>query len=160
MNDLRRWIELCGGAALRESVGDEIHQTLSELDLPRKILPAGTVLYHGTDRPRTSWNPRNQMIWSPGWFGLDIVTARDYAKWQRSGELGRPYIIEYKTTRDLSLADISGQSADDVITHLYDDYTSDDIAQTVLALGFDGWISPPEVMIGDVDSLRFVRTTR
>ena len=125
--------------------------------LKTTLLPMGTRLFHGTDRPVKDWNPETQSIWLPAWFGLTLNIAVNYAKFQRSSANGKPYVIEFVTTQPLELLDASGDEMSEHMDELYDDLMVDEVAGEALAKGFEGWIIPNvEVMIG-VDAMRFVK---
>jgi hypothetical protein len=147
--NMRHFISLC------ES---HLSDAFEGIDKPTLVLPAGTVLFHGTDRPASEWDPRVDPIWGPAWFGADFEVANSYAKFQRSGENGEPYIIQYSTNRSLKLLEASAPEIAAVMDELYDTYMTDEIAGAMHDLGFEGWhIKDTEVMIADGNALDFVK---
>lgn len=135
--------------ALLESINEsQIEAEFRQFDLPSFSLPRGTTLYHGTDRPSSEWDYESDPIFLPAWFGLDLGVAKQYAGFQRSGSSGPPVILTYRTTRDMDLLEASGQELSEFMDELYGNYTTDEIAESVCSLGFDGWhIKDTEVML-------------
>lgn len=128
------------------------------MPLEKFVLPANTPLFHGTDRPLESWNPAEEEIWTPAWFGLTKRVAKEYATFRRSSEKGKPVVYEFVTTHPLNLLEGSEEPIKGLMDELYGSYTTDDISGWVLALGYEGWhIKSIEVMIGYSDMIRFVR---
>ena len=133
------------------------------LDVPREtlVLPAGTMVFHGTDRPLDEWDPRTELIYDMAWFGATFQVANDYAKFKRSGSLGKPYVIQYRTNRNLNLLEASSPEWAAKLDALYGDYTTDEIAEAVCQLGFEGWhIKDQEIMIADGDAVDFVKVLK
>jgi hypothetical protein len=138
---------------------DDITNAFAGIRLPEKLLPAGTPIYHGTDQPASEWNPSEDPIHAPAWFGLDAKVAIDYAKYARSGSGGDPYYIECKTTAPLNLLDLGTIETGAIFQNLIDNYTTSDIATCVLRMGYDGWyIQDEEIMIGHEGDFEFVAT--
>lgn len=114
------------------------------------ILPAGTILHHGTDG---NWDPATSQIRGPAWFGdedmassYNLVMGHDL-----------PTVLVYETVRPLRLLDVSaGTPAGAELAAMWDDeVVPSDMAHACEAAGYEGWFETGgEVMICDGDDVR------
>lgn len=156
VNEIRR----LAGLPIKEDI-NELVKVFRKYASPENTytLSVGTTLFHGTDRD--SFNPREDNLYEPAWLTVNPRTALDYARYQRSGEMGQPRILEYKTVNPLNLLDVTRAPLSDLIDELLGSYISDEIADAVCAIGYDGWfIEDEEIMVCNSDAIAFVGEER
>jgi GNAT superfamily N-acetyltransferase len=109
-------------------------------------LPAGTRLFHGTDA-RSSF----KMLAGPAWLTESIDTAQLWVGWKEAGGGGKRRILEYETTRDLKLVNVTARSQWQNLGDLLMDDPEPCIwtlADRVKEEGYDGWwIRDSEIMV-------------
>ncbi len=118
--------------------------------LPTIILPAQTILYHGTESSAAFDIPRG-----PAWFTRDEMKAARWAGWQQTTPInvakGRRRVLVCRTRRDLRLYD--ARSYDNFLrlaAHFIPDEEPEDASPWELARrvrGADGWDGRNEILI-------------
>jgi hypothetical protein len=110
---------------------------------PKKVLPAGTVLHHGTDNPTDFEIPNGPCAW----FTIDDGAAKEWAGWANQGDSyykGRKRVLSYETTRDLTLYDITdARTYYELAFALTGDpeHGHMDVAAHLAETGAEGWMS-------------------
>jgi hypothetical protein len=129
---------------------------------PKKILPAGTSLFHGTDSEGDY-----DMVDGPAWFAHDHDTAEEWAGWAYTPPEGRTKgdkrVLEFVTTQDVELFDIEEPSTYFELNFTINgdpEYPHMDFARTLIAKTGLGWYSFNEIMLPDPAAvLRPVQTS-
>lgn len=127
----------------------------------KTILPAGTIVFHGTSAPELIEDPD-----SPDegfWVSESEEVARFFAD-RHATEGDRQVIITYRLTRDVELCDIrsSAQLKELAVEHDLDLCSADSMRETVLLAGLPGWIiqnnypTGSDILISDVRFLEAV----
>lgn len=125
---------------------------------PRKTIPAGTKLFHGTDAPGKDFRiPRG-----PAFFAWDQTIAHKWAGWTThahtpADRYSDKRVIEYVTTRDIELLDLDAVPNDrrgdgwarwcEMITGELDELGPQIVAAKLKRLGENGWTADSEVML-------------
>jgi hypothetical protein len=130
--------------------------------LSRFTLPAGTMVFHGTNSPDLQ---DNDPLTSPAWVTTEHKVAEYFMRWQE-WENPRHRVITYRTTRDLDLILIRGRTDFDLLEDQYGIATdsSEDMAAGVCRLDCDGWYIPDnyrpgdDIMLCDTSVLAYVST--
>jgi len=113
--------------------------------LPLVSVPTGTILYHGTDSPKSF-----TMLRGPSWLVDDIRKAEEWAGWSESGGGGKKRVLEFSTKKQLKLLDTRALRQWRRVGILLmddDDPCMWGLARKVAEAGFDGWLGNTEVMI-------------
>ncbi len=110
-------------------------------------LPAGTLLYHGTD---ADFDERRETLHGPLWVSDSESVAEQFSS--RNGQDGPSRVITFETADDLHLWHITGRDTfDEFEEHTGFDMcgSSGEMAEAVCDhLGLDGWIIPNNYMDG------------
>jgi hypothetical protein len=92
----------------------------------RKVIPEGTILYHGTSAPK-DWNVED--LDHGMWFANVRQTAEWFIDWNDSEDNANPRLITFRVTRPIELIVLDNNNASD-----FEDY-----------FGFYPFLSPQEV---------------
>ena len=129
-------------------------------------LPAGTVLFHGTQAPMDFWDEREYSPDGPFWLSDQKEVAARFSTYNRfEGEM-IPRVITYKTARPLRMLLIQSQEDKNNLEEYWgiDTFSTTDMAEGVCDKGFDGWIIPgnyqpgDDVMVCDGDAVEYQGT--
>lgn len=142
MRELMRIVESKALDALMKAFGpdrDDDDRIPLE-DFPKRTLPKGTVLYHGTDSQEDFSLPTGDCVW----FTLDPQKAKTWAGWASHPSRGPARVIECRTTQDLVLYDTTDETT---YFELCFTLTGDPehphmaVARELEETGAQGWIS-------------------
>ena len=150
---------------LSESYDDE--EDFTPPELPETVLPAGTTVYHGTAAKFSN----SESLESPCWVTTSIDVAKRFVDWHQHSPKGKRRILQYVTTRPLTLLKIERNTMNDLDEyHGVDTRDPHEMADGVLSIRskngnrFDGWVisgnyhDGDDIMLGDSGVLSFVKT--
>jgi GNAT superfamily N-acetyltransferase/RNA:NAD 2'-phosphotransferase (TPT1/KptA family) len=151
------------GTRKKNASEDDWGEEGDEYNFETQTLPAGTILYHGTDA--SQWKPQQEQIESPAWFSQSRSVAEQFSTW--NGDK-KPVVAEYRTTQPIELVVIHNRRDLDSLCEKYqvfEEGSTRDMADE-LSNYIEGWIIPnnypdgDDIMIGDASNLEFVQMTK
>lgn len=126
--------------------------------IPRFILKAGTILYHGTETRAAIEKPR-----APAWFTRSLINAQKWAGWRTSDpDKGTRRVLSYRVTSDIELYDT--RKAEDYykVAALFDPENElEDASPWTVSenlKGSGGWYGRDEVMLIDVSKIELLKS--
>jgi hypothetical protein len=125
-------------------------------------LPAGTILYHGTDCP--DYDEEHDRLDGPAWVTSSKTVAEHFAR--RPGWGGTSRVITFELEESVDLPELNTrQDRDDLEEqHNIRFDSAEDMRDSVQMAGIAGWIAPAnypdgdDIMLADTSVLKYLHT--
>lgn len=131
--------------------------------VPVQVLPAGTLLFHGTDCD--NFNEADEPLWGPAWLSESATVAEHFAR--RSGGWGGPRrVVVYRVAEPVTLPLVSQGADMDQLADAFDLALLgvEEMRDSVQRAGLPGWWiannypTGSDILLSRTDCLDYIET--